>query len=481
MPILMRDLNKLYNGEPVDSLPISYKDFAVFENERFENGLLKDAENYWLEQFKGDVPVLDFQTGPRPSVQTFEGNTISALIDKNLFEKIKAVSNSLQVTPYMLLLSCYYILLEKYTSQEDIVIGTPTSGRNTQDTSGLIGMFVNTLALRNKVDCNLSFKEFVFQIKENVLDSFEYQDYPFDELTRKLGIKRDTSRNPLFDTMFVYQNNGYQNLEFQNIPSHIYSPSTHISKFDLTLEIVPNGNDATIHFEYATKLFDESFIRNLSYHYFNIIQTILHNMDIRISDIDMLSQGEKNRILYDFNNTKLEYIEDINILDLFESQVEKHPDTTAVVFEGQEITYQQLNERANMLANHLVSVGVTNQDTIAILLGRSIDLIISVYAVIKSGASYTLLDTSLPEKRIHYIIENSNAKYCILNDQSIREGIGTKNIINLDKSDFSIYNQQNLNLKLENNLSIIYTSGSTGEPKGVVLNKSRIFKFNHCL
>ena len=370
----------------------------------------------------------------------------------------------------MLFLSCYYILLSKYTSQDDIVIGSPIVGRDLPQTENLIGMFVNTLAVRKNIDNSLSIKDFMLSLKENLLECYKYQSYPFEHLINMLNIKRDTSRNPLFDTMFVYQNNGFSDVTFGDIKSDFYIPDMGTSKFDLTLEAIPNKKGIEISFEYAVQLFSEDFIKNLSKHYLNVLLTVIDNIDTKISSICVLSNEEKNQILFDFNNTKVDFPKDKTIAEIFEEQVQKNPYNTAVVFEEKKLTYLELNEKANSLANYLIELGITNKDVVSILLNRSLDLIISIFAVIKTGATYVLIDTTLPEERINYIISDSNSKYCIVNNLS-KHKLQSDNYIDISAFDYSNYNNENISAKLSSCLCYIYTSGSTGNPKGVSLHQ----------
>ena len=468
LAIFIDELCKLYNDETLPELKITYKDFAVFENNNLVSGKLQEAENYWINQFKDDIPVLNLPTNySRPATQSYEGSKIFASIDLETKKKIDTLSKTLGVTPYMLLLSAYYILLSKYTSQEDIVVGSPIVGRDLSETYNIIGMFVNTLALRCNVKSNQTFKDFLETVKANCVNAYKYQTYPFDELVNKLNIKRDSSRNPLFDTMFIYQNNGLKNVQFNNVKSEYYLPDTNISKFDLSIELIPNESGISVSFEYATKLFKEDFIKNLSNHYLNILNIILENKDINLSDICMLSEDEKNKILNKFNDTCLDYPKDLTIVELFEEQVEKNPDKIAVVFENEKLTYRELNAKANALAHHIHSSGITKNSTIGILLNRSIEMIISIVGVLKAGCTYVLIDHTFPENRVNYILENSNAKLLITDNTYTTN---CKNICRIDQFEFKT-NIKNLPIvnTAEDSFALIYTSGSTGNPKGVVL------------
>ena len=473
--ILIQELCELYNDNELSEKQIDYTDFTLWEKEQFESDEFKKSKEYWLNQFKDEIPLLNMPTSnTRPSTQSFEGSNCYTKLSKETFEKIENTSKTLGITPYMLLLSCYYILLSKYTSQNDIVIGTPIVGRELPALYNILGMFVNTLALRNKVDSNSTFNNFVNAIKNNCLDAFKHQSYPFDMLVKDLNIKRDTSRNPLFDVMFVYQNNGYPEINFKDVKAEYFIPDNNISKFDLSLEIIPRDNECSLRFEYCTKLFDKEFIERMSIHYINILNAILENNEIKIADIDMLSEQERNQILYEFNDTKIDYPKDKTIISLFEEQVEKTPNNIAVVFENQKLTYRELNERANQLSNLLLLNGIKPGSTVSILLPRSIETVVSMFAIMKLGCSFLIIDHTLPIKRISYILTDSKSSGVITFNE-ITELLD-KNQIILSNNTLSSYSKDNLD-KTSNTSErayVVYTSGSTGTPKGILIKNTSI-------
>ena len=480
--ILVNELCKLYNDEVLPELQISYKDFASFEYNQLQKSEFKEAEDFWVSQFEDDVPVLNMPlTYPRPAVQSFEGKKVYSSIPASMREKIEELSNKLGITPYMFFLSCYYILLSKYSGQDDIVIGSAIVGRDLPELQNLIGMFVNSLPLRNSINDEYSFKDFLNQVKDKCLECYKYQSYPFDELVSKLNLKRDTSRSPLFDTMFIYQNNGYAKLDFEDITAENYIPDTKISKFDLSLEIFPKDNMFEMSFEYCTKLFSNKFIENLSKHYINILSEIIENIDIKIADICMLSENEKNKILYDFNNTKTDYPKDKTISQLFEEQVEITPDNIALVFENQSLTYKELNEKANSLAHYLRNNGISRNDIIGIMVNRSLEMIIAILAVLKAGASYIPIDPTYPQSRIKYILEDSKLKFILTQKKILSSFENLPQALAIDLSNNKIFANSIQNLdtvnKPEDIAYIIYTSGSTGKPKGVAISHRNIANF----
>ncbi len=480
LSIFIDELCKLYNGETLSELSLTYKDFSVWENEQIVSGNLKEAEEFWVNQFKDDIPVLNMPTNySRPASQSFEGATISANLNLETKTKIENIAKDLGITPYMLMLSVYYILLSKYTNQDTIVVGSPIVGRDFADTYNLIGMFVNTIALKNKIYINSSFKELLNNVKHNCLNAYKYQTYPFDELVSKLNIKRNASRNPLFDTMFTYQNNGNPTINLGDINATYYIPNNNISKFDFSLEVVPNENGLHLNFEYCTKLFSNDFMTNMLNHFINILNAVIENNDIKISDIDMLSENEKNKLLNEFNNTKVNYAKDKTIIKLFEEQVEKTPDSIAIVYKKEKLTYLELNKKVNSLANYLKSMEIGKNDIVPVLLNRSDKLIISMLAIMKTGAAYLPISTEYPLDRINYIISNSNAKVVITDHSNTLINNDLLKIVFIDNYDFSKNSHKNLDSDISTSdlLYVIYTSGSTGNPKGVKIAHNNLTNF----
>ena len=486
LSIIIDELCKLYNDEKLPELKITYKDFAAFENKKLISGELKEAEDYWVHQFEGEVPVLNLPTkNQRPAIQSFEGKKVYSSINLKTLNKINKLAKELEVTPYMILLATYYILLYKYTSQDDIVVGSPVVGRDIAQTYNLVGMFVNSLPLREKIDSSNTFKNFLLGLKENLLNSYKYQTYPFDELVNKLQIKRDPSRNPLFDTMFTYQNNGYETLHFNNISSEIYNPDVGIAKFDLSVEIIPNENGMEISFEYSTKLFEDDFIQKMLQHYINILNILLNDVTVPIFSINMLTESESNNILNIFNNNILDYPKNNTIVDIFEEQVKKSPDNIAIIFEDKKLTYRELNENANSLAHYLHTLGIGKNDIVPVILPRSAELIISLLAIIKCGAIYLPISTDTPFERMEYILQNSEAKIVITKPIQTVVFDEKIHVLNIDEFDYLKYDNNNLNLDIKPSdlLYIIYTSGSTGNPKGVKITHNNlanfVFSFNN--
>lgn len=454
-----------------DDVIITYADYSCWEFNRLKNGDLNKAKEFWVDQFKGEIPVLDFGTDfARPNSQSFEGEKIFKTIDKSLTDEINNLAKKFDVSSFMLLLAAYYVLLFKYSNEEDIVVGTPVASRDHEELSNMIGMFVNTLALKGHISPNMPFKEFLKTVKETCLKAFEYQDYPFDLLVNDLGLKKDASRNPLFCTMFIYQNTGISTVSFDGIKSELHIPDTKISKFDFSLELIPqNSGELTLNIEYCTKLFKRQSMESFAMHFINILKSIILNPDSLVSDIEVMSDEEKNQILYNFNNTKFDYPSVKTIYELFEEQVKLNPDKSAVVFEDKKLTFKELKEHSYAFAKELYNQGLRPKDTVSIRLERSLDLIISIFACVKLGVAYVLIEKTLPSERVRYIIENSNSKAIITSASLNLEDFGIKTIIYTNSNETSEFVCEDK--ERNDNLCIIYTSGSTGMPKGVLLTQ----------
>lgn len=460
--IFISELCKLYNDEHLEKIQLTYKDYAKFEKEHIDI----NSKNYWITKFNKDIKPLNLPTTyNRPSSFTYNGAKTYKNINKTLTKNILDFCNKNNITPFMFMISVYYILLYKYSDNEEILVGTPVSGRDLPNVSNIIGMFVNTLVLDANIDNNLSFSNFCKYIKQISLEAFKNQNYSFNELIKNLEIKRDLSRNPLFDVLFTYQNNGMPKI---NIPikAEYFIPDTKISKFDLSLEVMPTEDTMELNFEYCTDLFSKEFINDFSNHYIEIIKNVLNKPTTKIKDLQLMSDIEKNKIIYEFNKTSLKYPKEKTISELFEEQVLKTPDKIAVIYGDTSLTYSEINSKANNLAHFLLKYNIKNGDVIGILLNRSCEVLISMLAILKLGAAYVPIDPTYPEHRVKYILENSNTKI-LLSEPTVENKFNVEcDIINVKLDNKKIYNNKdtdNLDIKInsESLAYVIYTSGST--------------------
>ncbi len=472
MGILTKEFIELYDGKELTELRIQYKDFAAWQNELFKSGEIKKQEEYWLKAFDGEVPALSMPTDyQRPSIQSFEGDNINSELNEELTDKLKQIAKETGSTIYMVLLSAYNVLLSKYSGQEDIIIGSPISGRPHADLENIMGMFVNTLAMRNYPESNKTFKEFLVEVKVNSLQAFENQDYQFEELVDKLSITRDLSRNPLFDVMFVMQNIDAGEIQIEGLKFKPYEVDNNIAKFDMTITAVELDKTIGLTLNYCTKLFNKVTIERLYKHLHNILKAITRDLNIKLSDIEMLTEEETHQLLVDFNDTKTEYPNNKMIPELFEEQVARTPDNIAVVYESKQLTYRELNEKANQLARVLQEKGVKPESIVGLMVDRSLDMIVSIMAILKAGGAYLPIDPEYPQERIEYMLEDSEAQL-LITDKQLQEGTTYKTDIILLEDD-KLYAGDCSNLEAiakPNNLAyVIYTSGTTGKPKGVMI------------
>lgn len=480
--ILMRELFSLYNGDNLPELKIQYKDFAVWQNNILQQPLLKKQESYWLKVFSGEIPLLNLPTdNPRPSNRSFKGDCYRFELENSLVETLKQFTVQTKTTLYMVLFATYNCLLWKLTGQEDIVVGTPTSGRINKDLENLLGVFINTLAIRNKIEVNKKFIDFLEEVRKNTLLALEHQDYQFENLIENIDIQRDLNRNPLFDTMFSLQDNSYTK-EFNTdeltiIPNVFHN---HSSVYDITFQAFEKGSDISFMIEYNCDLFERDTIEKFSKYFINILREVMNNQNVKIEDIEVLDKVEREHLLYDFNNTELNYAKEKTIQELFEEQVARTPKDTAIVFKNQTLTYKQLDEKSNQLARLLRNKGVGADNIVGIMTERSPEMLIGIIGVLKAGGAYLPIDPGYPVDRIQYMLEDSKTNI-LLTQQSLLDKIVFKGEI-IDLFSSNAYAEMSItNLEILNNAKnlayVIYTSGSTGKPKGVMLEHRSVNNF----
>jgi amino acid adenylation domain-containing protein/non-ribosomal peptide synthase protein (TIGR01720 family) len=477
--LLMDELIKLYEGEALPELRLQYKDYAVWQNKLLQGDEIKQQEQFWRNIFIDEIPVLQLPTDyPRPSIQRFEGDRIKFEFSPDMTKRLLKLSADQGTTLYMTLLTIYNVLLSKYSGQEDIVVGSLVAGRPHADLEKIVGMFVNTLALRNYPKAELSFDSFLSQVKERVLEAFERQDYPFDQLVEQLNLHRDLSRNPLFDTMFILQNMDQTHALLKDLTITPYEYPFEISKFDLTLAAEEKADRIVFELEYSTNLFNRETIERFALHFVQITAAVIDHPHTPLAGIEMLTEQEKQQLILDFNDTKAEYPSGRTIQGLFEDQAHKNPDKIAVVAGENRLTYQQLNEKANQFARVLWNKGVKTECRIGLMVNRSIEMVVGILGILKAGGAYVPIDPEYPEERIRFILQDSGAEL-LLTLKPFLERIPV-DIEAIDLLDASLYHGVTSdieNLNHSNHLAyVIYTSGSTGTPKGVMVEHRNVVR-----
>lgn len=470
LQLLINEFCKMYNNESTGNFEIDYKDFSIWENNYNSSSEFKILENNWKEKFNNvEIPVISLPYDfPVSQQKTFNGNTLHTTISNETFEKIEALSKKYNVTPYVFCLTVFYVLLYRYTGQNNIIIGSPISGRFSKELENIIGMFVNNIPLQLQINSNTKFEQLLKTVKENVLFAMQNQPYPYDALVKLLNINSNTN---LFDVMFTYQN---ENSDLPIIdgssPKMLYA-NTKTSKFNLSLEIIPNTH--TLNLEYNTDLFKENTVQNILEHYIYLLENISKNCNQNIDTLNMITPNEQS-LLLKFNATEGPINND-TVSDLIEEQVHNHPDEIAVICENKTLTYKQLNEKANSLANYLIKNGVHSNDIVAIMTNRSFETIVSMLAIMKAGGAFLNIDPTYPLDRTKYYISSCKAQY-VLTQKELKEIVKEiPNCVEIDLENNPIYETNKENPKVHKNMEdlsyIIYTSGSTGLPKGVMLNQ----------
>ncbi len=455
LSVFLRELNEFYMGRELEDRAVQYREFAMNEHDNLED------EDYWLNMYKEKPPVLELNTDyPRPTNQSYEGAAIYHDISIELHKRICGQSRKLGITPFAYYLAAFYILLSKFSGNEDIVVGTPASGRNGKFINAL-GMFVNTLALRAYPEGKKTVGQFLSEVKIVSRDALSHQRYPYGELVQKLGISAE-NHNPLFDVMFAYQNQEMTETVFEDAPVELLQIPIATSKYDFTLNIMPRKNDVVLMIEYCTALFNETTIQRFIEGYKLLLSQMLDEGKV-IYELSVISEAERHMLLIDFNDSVVDYPKDKYVHQIFEEQVRKNPYKTAIIACDRSLSYQELNDEANCIANGLIEKGVKPGDIVGFALPRDSHLIATMFGILKTGAAYLPIDPDYPQQRKDALLRESNAKYFIVGE----------NLTALLSKEPIIHS-----IMGENLYCVIPTSGSTGTPKLSTLTHSGILNFS---
>ncbi|WP_149847009.1 non-ribosomal peptide synthetase [Paenibacillus sp. 37] len=482
MQIFWKDLSRYYEGSTLETLEIGYKDYAVWEQKQLSAKRIQHQETFWLDTFSGELPVLSFPTDyPRTAKQSFEGDSLLFHLNQELSDGLNKLATETGSTLYMVLLAAFQVLLGKYSGQDDIIVGTPIAGRNHADVHDMFGVFINTLALRGRPNKEKSFLDFLSEVKSDTIKAFEHQDYPFERLVEQLDLKRDLSRNPLFDVLFSMQNlevstNLIGNLEYEMLPL----PES-VAKLDLSMQVTEIKDGIEVGVEYASRLFERATMERFAEHWRLLLIQIASNPSIKLADVDLVSSNERRQLLETFNNTEVYFEKDETILVQFEKYVELTPDKTAIICGKTSWTYREVNRHANRIARLLLEQGLEKQSLVGLVSKRSIELLSGMLGILKAGAAYVPIDPEHPEDRIQYMLEDCNARF-IVTDGSLSGYISES----IHQIEIAVHYDEDLredNIELSNypeagDLAyVIYTSGSTGRPKGVMLEHRGLKNF----
>lgn len=475
--ILINEVLSVYEGRELCEIKRQYKDFAVWQNANSVSQKMMKQEAFWLKQFEGEIPVLNLPTDfVRPPVPTGKGNKVYFAIDKFTTDKAKRVCRDTESTLFMFLLAAYNVLLYRYSGQEDIVVGIPVAGRGHPDTENMLGMFINSLPIRTYPKGNMSFEEYLVQVKDIIIKCLDNQDYQYEKLVNTLNITRDMSRNPLFDVMFALQNMDIPRIKTSDCEFEQLEFSNGTSKQDISMFIREVEGRLELEVEFSTDLYKIDTIKRLCEHYSNCVKELSENVDVRLGEFDFLTQSEKDAIKK-FNDTLYVYDEKLTVKSLFEEQAKRTPNNIAIAFGEEEISYLTLNQRANKVAKILHENGIKANMSVGVMIDRSPDLIVALLGVLKAGGFYVPIDPEYPQERIEYILNNSGTNV-LLTQERLKDKVefsGEKILI----EDCSGVEDENLDiLNDKDDLAYtIYTSGSTGNPKGVMLTNKNVVNF----
>jgi amino acid adenylation domain-containing protein len=478
MGVFLRELVVLYEAfykghpSPLEELPIQYADFAMWQREWLEEEELETQLAYWEGQLAG-VPVLELPTDrPRPAAPSHQGAQQSLLLPKEFSESLKALSRQEKVTLFMTLLAAFEVLLYRYTGQEDIAVGTPIANRTRTEIEELIGFFVNTLALRTDLSGDPTFRELVARVREVTLEAYAHQDLPFEKLVEELRPERNLSHPPLFQVGFGLQDAAGEGVAVGEVAVEPVEVDKGTAKFDLTLSMVEGAEGLRGTVEYSTDLFDAGTMARMLGHYRTLLEGIVANPNRRLSELPLLTEAERHRMLVEWNDTAVAYSEDSCIHELFEAQVARTPETVAVVFEGQQLTYRELNGRASQLARYLRALGVGPEVLVGICVERSLEIAVGILGILKAGGAYVPLDPMYPRERLAFMLDDTRTPV-VLTQERLLERLPQHEAeaVCLDRDWNAIAQHDDatppVEATAENLAYVIYTSGSTGAPKGV--------------
>lgn len=484
MSVMVRELGILYTSfahgdtPELPSLPIQYADFAAWQNDRLTGKELEQQTRYWQNHLTGAPAFLELPADRRrPAVQTSNGAHYATVLSPSLTDSLKELSRSEGVTLFMTLLGAFQTLLLRYTAHTDVVVGTPIAGRNRSELEGLIGYFANTLVMRSDLSGNPSFRELLRRIREVTLEAYAHQELPFEKLVEEIHPERSLSHNPLFQVLFALQNVPKTGLNLPELEVSEFSFDRRTTKLDLSLYVREVDGGLTNWFEYSTDLFDGATIERLASHFQTLLEGIVANPDGRLADFSLLTPAEEQQLLVGFNKTEQVFRRDQLVTDLFEREVERHPNSIAVLCENESLTYAALNRKANQLAGYLRQKGVGPDAVVGLFLERSVEMIVAMLGVMKAGGAYLPIDTSYPRERIDFTLKDSGAQF-VLTSAGLRDRLAetTTTLISLD--DPQITEQSDTNLRNQatpaNLAYVIYTSGSTGKPKGVAVTHASV-------
>ena len=478
--VLVDELCALYSeyvgGRPaaLPELPVRYLDFAGWQRAQVGQSAVQESLSYWKERLGGELPVLDLPADrPRPTERSFRGATERAILPASLAAELTELGRREGATLFMVLLAAFKVLLYRYTGQEDLIVGCPTSGRGELDTERLIGCFINTLALRTDLSGDPTFLELLGRVREVSLGAYAHQAIPLEGIVEALQVRRDANRPPVFQVLFNLENMPRVAARMPGMKLEQLNLDGDLAAFDLSLELTDVGEGLSYLFEYSTDLFDAATIQRMGGHFRRLLEGIVAHPDERIGALPLLTDAERHQMLVEWNDTRMEYPADKCLHHLLEQVAERAPEAGAVVFGERRLTYRQLNERANQLAHHLQELGVGLGSVVGVYLEQSVEMLEGIMGVWKAGAAYVPLDVRHPLERVRFVLQDARARAVLTQgtlSSRLKDCVGT---VCLDEDWEQIARCSEANpvtaVTPDDLAYVIYTSGSTGQPKGCLV------------
>jgi len=486
--VFVNEFSRLYSSfllkqTPVlPELPIQYADFAVWQKEKLNSSIKEQQLAYWKEKLGGSLPVLELPTDhPRPAIKSYRGNNRKLHLSGNIPDAVRTLSQEENTTSFMLFLSIFYILLYRYTDQNDICVGTPVANRRRAEIENLIGFFVNTLVLRANIDGTMSFQTLLQSIKNLALEAFSHEDLPFEMLVEELQPERDMGHTPVFQVMFVYQNARSELFKLPQLQAESISLENDTAKFDLTLTVSEMPDELLINIEYDRDLFEAETIDRMLKHYEILLTAATEEPGKQVAKMPLISEQERYLLLKKWVPDMEPFEAEKCVHEVFEEQAAHFGGRTAITYNNQQITYRDLNAQANQIARYLIRQGVQKDELVGIYSEREPHLTAAILGVLKAGAAYLPIDPVYPPERVAFMLDDANVKI-ILTQKDLVENLNLNNqkSVLLDEnwpeiSKEDIANPQ-LKVSPQNLIYVIYTSGSTGKPKGTLITHHNVMR-----
>ncbi|HLK55511.1 MAG TPA: amino acid adenylation domain-containing protein [Chthonomonadaceae bacterium] len=488
--VLTRELTALYNAyrsgqpSPLTELSIQYADYAAWQRQWLQAEELQRQVGYWKQHLAGAPALLELPTDrSRPAIQSYRGARLRQEFSPELTSGLKALCQQEGVTLFMTLLAAFQTLLSRYSGQDDIVVGTPIANRTQAEIEGLIGFFVNTLALRTDLSGDPGFVEVLKRVREVCLGGYAHQDLPFEKLVEEIQPQRSMSHSPLFQVLFSLANAPRVGLDLEGLEVGRAGSEGVSAKFDLSLVMWETGGKLGGALEYNTDLFDAERMQRMLGHFQVLLEAIVLNAQQKLSALPLMTAAERHQVLTEWNSTEVAYPRQRCIHELFEAQVERAPEAIAVEFEGASLTYRALNQRANQLAHYLQKLGVGPEMLVGVFMERSLEMVVTLLGILKAGGAYVPLDSNYPQERIAFMLEDSRTPI-LLTQQHLKARLGDQKARILCVNTEGTYASESVanpqRAVLADNLAyVIYTSGSTGRPKGVEVSHSNLLNLVH--